>query len=225
MVERTGMGVGERFLGLVHIGAVERHGREREPHREQMQRHRLPADHRVELAPIDLALSARQPGLRDEHLDRCADLGRDLSADPGDHDTALRFGDQHALLFGKTVTDPGRSVTLLSRRVTISDEHVADPAMPHPRHRRPPLRGLARRGFRRAQRSTHLTAMHTEPDSQRPHTQPLITMSETDLLVQLHLGQSLSPHLGNTESKVRIRGPGGANSDRADSGGRRYTRR
>jgi len=146
--ERADVGVGEGLLGFVHIRPVERFRGERQPHREQMQRHGRPADHRVELAPIDLALSARGPGLGDEHLRRGPDLSGDLGADAGHHRPALRLRDQHALLLGETVTDPLRGVTLLARRVTIRDQHLADPAVPGTRERRSPHRDLARRGLR-----------------------------------------------------------------------------
>ena len=133
--EGPDMGVGERLLRLVHVGPVERPGGEPEPHREQMQRHRDPADLRFELAPIHLTLRARKPGLGNEHLRWGADLGSDLRSHTGHDHAALRLGDQHALLVGETITDPLRRVTLLARRVPIRKQHLANPAMPLTRHR------------------------------------------------------------------------------------------
>jgi len=127
--ERSHMSVGERLLSLVHIRPVERRGGIRQPHRKQVQRQGLPADHRVELAPIDLALSARKPGLGDERLRWGADLGCDLGTDTGHHRPALRLRNQHALLLGETVTDPFRGVALLTGRVAVRQQHLADPAV------------------------------------------------------------------------------------------------
>jgi hypothetical protein len=133
--ERPHVRVSEGLLGLVHIGPVERRGGERQPHREQVQRDGLAAYHRVELAPVDLGLSTRQSGLRDEHLRRGADLGGDLHADLGHHRPALGLRDQHALLLGQAVTDPLRRVALLGRRVAVRDQHLTDPGVPRPRQR------------------------------------------------------------------------------------------
>lgn len=203
--ERPDVRVGERLLGFVDIGAVERVRGERQPHREQVQRDGLAADHRVELAPIDLALSARQPGLRDEHLHRRANLSGDLGADAGHDRPALRLGDQHTLLLGKAIPDPLRGVALLARRVAIRHQHLSDPAVPRPRQRCRAHGDLPGRRLRRRQRGAHLPTMHPEPGRQRPDGQPLITTNKPDLLVQLHLRQRF-PLTSETEARQRQQG-------------------
>ena len=166
----------------------------------------LAADHRVELAPVDLALGSRQPGLRHEHLRRQSRprlRSRHASGPPrpgtatrrstrraprrGGHGSASRCGAACAARHGRRPAPRG------STRAT-------------PRSTAQPAPGSCGRRLRRRQRRTHLTAMHPEPGRQRPHAQPLVTTSETDLLVQLHLGQSLSPHLDEHRGKARTEG-------------------
>ena len=123
------MGVKERFGRFMGVRPVKRLPRVRQPHREQMQHHRHPGDHRRELAPIHLGFPAGHFGLRDRDHPRVQhrQLGVELGAQRGNNVTAMRFRHHHTPLSSEAFTNPFRSVTLLAVHVTITDEHSANP--------------------------------------------------------------------------------------------------
>ena len=109
-----------------------------------MQHDRPSADHGLELAPINFALRAWCSGLRNEDALRHL-AGSELDTQPCDHEPALRFGDQHAMLLREAITDPFRRVPLLRRRRHVISQNLTDPVMPHAGQRRGADRGLAQR--------------------------------------------------------------------------------
>ena len=102
----------ERFLGLGGERDVKRFARVRQSHHEHPALHDQSGDRRVELAEVDLGLSAGQMCLRDRHL-----AGQQPEFDPTTRDvTRHRHLRERGLVLGdQTLPDPPGSVALLAR--------------------------------------------------------------------------------------------------------------
>ncbi|MFC4508548.1 MULTISPECIES: hypothetical protein [Streptomyces] len=101
---------------------------ERQPQAEQMALHQLAPQTDRDLAEVDLGFGAGQVRLLDEHLRRAtAGLDPNLRlplGDVGAHDLVGHV--VHRVLVDQPAIDPDHRVTLLPRRIQISQQHLVD---------------------------------------------------------------------------------------------------
>ncbi|MGP4048826.1 hypothetical protein [Streptomyces sp. 2A115] len=109
-------------------GSVHRLPGERPPQAEQMALHQLAPQTDRDLAEVDLGFGAGQVRLLDEHLRRAtAGLDPNLRlplGDVGAHDLVGHV--VHRVLVDQPAIDPDHRVTLLPRRIQISQQHLVD---------------------------------------------------------------------------------------------------
>ena len=181
--ERLHMTVQKGLLSLVAVGDMHRLTRMRQAQHEHEQLRRLPTDHGLELAEVDLRLLRRAVSLRHRHQ---PPTRADLTTKTGHQRPHARLRHLGCLLVQQALPHPPRRMTLLARSRQILGQPPAHRVLMRTQHRSQPDRYLARRRHRVCQRLTHRTPMNPIPASQGTNRQALLAGGTSDMFELLH---------------------------------------
>jgi hypothetical protein len=205
-LERRGVCLQERLLGLDRRGHAERRTGVAGAHEEQVHLDLGAGEHDPRLAPVDLGLDAGGVNPRHEHLPgRPAEL-----APTAAHVVAHgRLRDLGTPLVDQPPPDPLRRVALLARRLPVGLDPGVDqrPVRPQLR-RRPARRWSLRRRQRRRERLPHRPPVHAIAARQLTDRSALPVAVAPDLLEQLHPRTHLSATSSPSSKRTRtVRSP------------------
>ena len=174
----------ERFLGLGGERDVKRFARVRQSHHEHPALHDQTGDRGVELAEVDLGLSAGQMRLRDRHL---ACVQPELDPATGDVTRHRHLRERGPMLGDQTLPDPPGGMTLLARGILVGEEPGIDHRRPLVDRRARPRRiHLPRRRDRVIERLAHRPTVHAMTIRQLTDRHVIEPPVSPDLLEQFH---------------------------------------
>jgi hypothetical protein len=174
----------ERFLRLSGERHVKGLARVRQSHHEHPTLHDHTSDRGVELAEVDLGLSAGQMCLRDRHL---AGLQPEIHPATSNVTRHRHLRARGLVLGDQTLPDTPRGMALLARGVLIGKEPAIDDRHPLVDRRAGPYRiALPRRRDRIIEGLAHRPTMHAMTIRQLPDRHVIETAISPDLLEQFH---------------------------------------